>query len=333
MRKRSGIDEQTIARATVLAIAAGLILGLAGAGSLSAEEASSSSRHVEMAASTGKAENVGAQSCLACHQDKDAFHKNIHAKAWPKAKGVEFEQSCETCHGPGSLHAAAAGDKNNPDFFTIRNPRKVKAAEASQLCLQCHSGGKRMHWQSSVHEAKNVTCVNCHSMHNEQVNGGKTPLLAKARQADVCYQCHAEKKAQIRKSGHMPIVEGKMGCTSCHNPHGSVADKLLAKNSVTETCYQCHQDKRGPFLWDHPPVRENCLNCHDPHGSHNDSLLVVRPPMLCQRCHNPGGSMGSQDVEAHSIAASSSRIIGRSCANCHNRIHGSNHPSGQRFLR
>jgi hypothetical protein len=26
-------------------------------------------------------------------------------------------------------------------------------------------------------------------------------------------------------------------------------------------------------------------------------------------------------------------VIGRSCSNCHSRIHGSNHPSGARFQR
>jgi predicted CXXCH cytochrome family protein len=39
------------------------------------------------------------------------------------------------------------------------------------------------------------------------------------------------------------------------------------------------------MLWEHAPVRENCATCHDPHGSSNDRMLVVRMPMLCQRCH------------------------------------------------
>ena len=39
------------------------------------------------------------------------------------------------------------------------------------------------------------------------------------------------------------------------------------------------------MLFEHAPVRENCATCHDPHGSSNDRMLVVRMPMLCQRCH------------------------------------------------
>jgi hypothetical protein len=123
--------------------------------------------------------------CLTCHVDKDAFHKNVHARAWPKEKSIDFEHSCETCHGPGSLHAAAGGDKNNPDFWRIRNPSKDKANIVNAACMECHTGGKRMHWLGSVHEAKNVSCLACHSMHNDQANEGTSPILAKTSEAQV----------------------------------------------------------------------------------------------------------------------------------------------------
>ncbi len=55
----------------------------------------------------------------------------------------------------------------------------------------------------------------------------------------------------------MPVREGKLQCSSCHNPHGTITEKLIAENSVNELCYRCHLDKRGPFLGENPPVREN----------------------------------------------------------------------------
>lgn len=279
-----------------------------------------------------KAEFIGASVCLQCHTDQENFHHNLHAKAWPKAKGIDFEHSCETCHGPGSLHAAAGGDKSNPDFYTIKNPFRLRPAEASAMCLQCHQGGHEMQWQGSVHETKKVTCANCHSMHNDAVNRGESPLLTKSSQAEVCYQCHAEKKSQIRKSGHMPLVEGKMGCAACHNPHGSNAEKMMVKPSVAETCFQCHQDKRGPFLWEHPPVRETCLNCHNPHGTHNEFMLVQRSPLLCQRCHI-GTHHPPVAYDANTVNIQYPAAIDHGCVNCHVMIHGSNHPSGQDFVR
>ncbi|MBI4347660.1 MAG: DmsE family decaheme c-type cytochrome [Elusimicrobia bacterium] len=280
-------------------------------------------------ASSSPAEYVGASTCLGCHAEKESFKKNLHAHSFLNAKNIEFEKSCETCHGPGSLHAAAGGDKSNPDFLTIKNPTRGKATEGAATCLQCHEGGHRTHWKGSIHEMKNVGCQSCHSMHGDKVNHGKAPLLAKASPAETCYQCHAEKKAQIKKSGHMPLVEGKMGCNGCHNAHGSPSEKLLVKNNVMETCFTCHQDKRGPFLWDHAPAREGqCAFCHDPHGSHNEKMLTARSPFLCQRClvggRHPATAYGFSGGDQIS-----NRLAYKGCVNCHFQVHGSNHPSGK----
>ena len=94
--------------------------------------------------------------------------------------------------------------------------------------------------------------------------------------AEACYGCHQQQRLQFNKQSHMPLPEGKMTCTDCHNPHGSTTQSLLKAETVNDTCYQCHAEKRGPFLWEHAPVRENCLNCHNPHGSNHEYLLTTR---------------------------------------------------------
>jgi DmsE family decaheme c-type cytochrome len=125
-----------------------------------------------------------------------------------------------------------------------------------------------------------------------------------------------------------------MDCTSCHNPHGSPNVRLLRIGySINETCTSCHAAQRGPFLWEHAPTRERCTTCHDPHGSPNDRLLVAKLPMLCQRCHI--STRHPSTVYDLSVIGGSSenRLINRACVNCHQNIHGSNHPSGNYFLR
>jgi DmsE family decaheme c-type cytochrome len=107
---------------------------------------------------------------------------------------------------------------------------------------------------------------------------------------------------------------------------------MIAAASVNDKCYECHTEKRGPFLWEHEPVRESCVTCHDPHGSTNDRLLVAKVPMLCQRCHI-GTRHPSTIYDSLSIQNKSVRVVDRGCVNCHSQIHGSNHPSGQTFTR
>ncbi|MDP2401816.1 MAG: cytochrome c3 family protein, partial [Actinomycetota bacterium] len=91
--------------------------------------------------------------------------------------------------------------------------------------------------------------------------------------------------------------------------------------------------KRGPFIWEHAPVRENCMNCHLPHGSNNDKLLKQSRPHLCGSCHSfAGGGMG-QTFRHPVDTAGPTQIRGRSCQNCHSQIHGSNSPDGARLRR
>ncbi len=110
---------------------------------------------------------------------------------------------------------------------------------------------------------------------------------------ETCFQCHKDRRAQMMRSSHMPMREGKMVCTDCHNPHGTANEKLLRTATINETCYKCHAEKRGPFLFEHSPVRENCLNCHDAHGSINEYMLKISRPRLCNECHAMGHGVNS----------------------------------------
>ncbi len=124
------------------------------------------------------------------------------------------------------------------------------------------------------------------------------------------------------RSSHMPLREGKIVCSDCHNPHGSFTEALLKADSINENCYKCHAEKRGPFLFEHAPVRENCLNCHDPHGSVNEYLLKISRPRLCNECHTigHGGFLTGGPVQIGAVS--------RSCQNCHTEVHGTNSPGG-----
>jgi DmsE family decaheme c-type cytochrome len=274
-----------------------------------------------------RATEAGDEACAQCHKfESGVYEHSVHGRA---AQNGGEGPHCESCHGPGSLHVAAAGDSSDAGFKTIRNPGRLSAQASSEICLTCHKGGEQFYWQHSNHPAAGVGCLNCHSAHHSKSAGGGPGLVA----ADVnhlCLSCHKEKRAALARSGHMPLREGGMTCADCHNPHGSSGEHQLRAANVNELCTKCHADKRGPFLWEHPPVRENCLNCHQPHGSNNEKVLGAKRPYLCQRCHigtrHPSTLYDNPDLV-------SNRLFNRSCQNCHSQIHGSNHPSGKYFER
>jgi DmsE family decaheme c-type cytochrome len=198
-----------------------------------------------------------------------------------------------------------------------------RVEENNAICLSCHERGDRTYWNGSTHESRGVACTECHTIMRAV---SRKANLKTPNELQTCFQCHKDRRAQIFRSSHMPVREGKVTCTDCHNPHGTATEAMLRENSVNDTCYKCHAEKRGPFLFEHAPVRENCLSCHDPHGTNNEYLLKISRPRLCAECHGFGhNSLVNGPLAVETIA--------RSCQNCHTAIHGSNSPAGALLQR
>lgn len=281
----------------------------------------------------GAAGYVGDEACTTCHGDiLDAYHDTIHARVLTaeNARTELMRRGCEACHGPGEQHVAAGGGEAGGPLWVTFDPEDDEGVDVrNERCLQCHSGGEQLHWPGSPHEAREVACGDCHQV-MRQISSDA--LLARNDEVDTCAQCHVLQRSRTYHNAHMPlrpgpVAENWMSCSSCHNPHGTVTPSLIDAISVNDNCFSCHADKRGPHLWEHPPVQESCLNCHDPHGTINANMLKILPPRMCQTCH----IATLHPSQPH--APDSRMVIGRSCTNCHQKVHGSNHPSGMFFTR
>ena len=273
--------------------------------------------------------SVGDDTCISCHEGEGrGFQGTLHGKARnPRAPAANTNQACETCHGPGGEHA------EDGDETKIRRFDAMPAREVSDTCLTCHDRGVHVNWKGSPHDSRSISCVTCHSIHSPK---SAKAQLAKGNEIETCATCHRAQAMKVNRTQHMPLREGKMTCTSCHNPHGSTNVKQLKVGHwVNESCVSCHTEKRGPFLWEHAAGRESCVTCHDPHGASSDKMLAAKRPFLCQRCHigtrHPSTIYDGRNVVPGGTP--SNRIYGRACVNCHSNIHGSNHPSGNAFLR
>lgn len=268
------------------------------------------------------------KQCYGCHKiPMQSFNNGGHGRAFLG----DVQVGCQSCHGGGAAHKEIAGqeDYSGPMLIEAFKKGRTSSAEKNRPCLTCHENKKtHANWQGSAHDMGGVSCTDCHVIHapDDTVPQG------------VCFTCHQTKRAQVKhmRNAMMPRSDGARECAKCHDPHGGKGPSLLKTASVNETCYGCHSEKRGPFLWEHAPVRESCTNCHDPHGTANPNFLKVRPPYLCQSCHS-SMSHPSQLYSRQSLSiggnAEQFRLVGKSCLNCHGLIHGSNHPSGARFQR
>ena len=197
---------------------------------------------------------------------------------------------------------------------TIVAPPNIPGAEyvGSDKCADCHEDKTRdfptsshARLQAKGENAKNIGCESCHgpgSLHVAAGGGrntaGEPHIINPRKNPETCFQCHATLRAQFQLPHHHPVMEGKMSCADCHNPHKGKAIKGggttlqqsvkgggLAFMSMNDTCMQCHTAQRGPFVYEHEAVRQGCIVCHSPHGSVNQRMLNERNHTLCLKCH------------------------------------------------
>jgi DmsE family decaheme c-type cytochrome len=251
------------------------------------------------------AEKVGNDICLGCHDIAASFSHNPHAK-----------QECEACHGPGSVHVDSGGDDKSVSF-------KTHAPNwASGRCLSCHGRDSEISdFHKGAHGKGGLSCVSCHEIHPEKV---RFALLKTEQEVNLCVDCHQAARADFLKPFHHPVLEQAMKCSDCHSPHAEdLRPMMRSAAGAPQRCVSCHSDKRGPFVFEHPPVRiNNCDYCHQAHGSVNARMLNrSRVHLLCLECHSMGaGVLTAQPPSFHDIR--SARY--QACTVCHRQIHGSN---------
>jgi predicted CXXCH cytochrome family protein len=238
---------------------------------------------------------------------------------------------------------------------SILSPPSIPGAEfvGSSECTTCHEAIAR-DFPTATHarlkaegdNAKNIGCESCHgpgSLH-VQSGGGAHTIVNPRKSPATCFQCHLEVKAKFDLPHHHPVLEGKVSCADCHNPHKGDAIKGGGTNfpqslkgggigllSQNQTCFQCHTAQRGPFVFEHEAVREGCVSCHSPHGSVNQRMLTERSAALCLKCH-----FQQQTADGRIFIGDSdhtARLPQATCwsAGCHEAIHGSQVNSHLRY--
>ena len=291
----------------------------------------------------------GDAQCTRCHDAGDDYPVLSIGRTKHGVVADSRTPTCTSCHGASETHMnkpADAKERPKPTRTFGGNLARPSASDAAmvdryfgvagrqsttpveernQACLNCHQGGKRIHWTSGAHANRDVACTSCHQIHTQH-----DKVRDKVTQSDVCFACHKEQRSQIHRPSRHPIIEGKVACSDCHNPHGTAGEKMLVRDNVNDTCYTCHMEKRGPFVRTHQPVQENCAICHNPHGSTTDNLLKTRAGLLCQQCHEPTqhrGALPGFNAGNSNASRNVGLTAGRACLNCHTNIHGTNNPA------
>jgi Flp pilus assembly protein TadD len=183
---------------------------------------------------------------------------------------------CQRCHGPGedhiALHSASASAGNLAE--TIVNPARLAPKLREAVCQQCHlSGAAKVLRRGKTHydfrpgmplEEVLRVFVNSHE-------DGET-----ARFVGHVEQMHASRCFQAS--------DGRMGCTSCHDPHQKPAADARIDYFRTR-CLTCHEQSGCTESTDvRQATDDNCIQCHMPsrgteirHAAISDHRILRRP--------------------------------------------------------
>lgn len=219
-------------------------------------------------------------------------------------------------------------------------PLQIEGARfaGNHACKDCHADQFKA-FDSSPHARVHfdheqvpggTSCESCHgpgSRHVEAPRDRANLIINPGKRPDACFTCHLEQSAQFRLPSHHPVLEARMNCVDCHDPHGTVIFKPaggLDLARLHEPCLHCHREQGHVFVFEHEALRDGCVQCHHPHGSVNRMLLTERDVNLCLKCHaqmqaDPGEIIIGKTDHTSFLSQGTCWSAG-----CHTAVHGSN---------
>lgn len=264
---------------------------------------------------------VGSETCgtNGCHGTRNG--EDIYTE-WHETEHFGKNVGCESCHGPGSAHAAS---QDEADILTF--PKITDAV----VCGQCH-GPVYNEWRESGHRdlvaspveeaavnpnqyGKNSRCISCHSgLFRTEINekGVDIPGMDNALIVEIA-------------ENTMNHVPNTANCATCHNPHAKTGN-LTLKGEEGQLRHPVYNDdttniEPGTNAATFTNFNHVCAQCHNGRGGNGaDASLnsgTSRPNMHDSNQYNMlfglGGSEGAGPVVrnmAHATAPGQ-------CSQCH----------------
>jgi hypothetical protein len=209
----------------------------------------------------------GRVGCLTCHDIRRHCDPQVQRPLSNSALVRGFDPrsaltTCRQCHVTEISHLS-------PHAPLVSGTGQATIADPPHLCGFCHlppyeipSDGRRRH-EATLRDQPTRLCLNCHLMHPDPAPGGHLDkpvppemLAASAAGVPGAGRAGSRPEAPTDPRGPLPLADGRITCSTCHNPHpaglfpvdselGARATSLegavyALRREAIELCVHCH---------------------------------------------------------------------------------------------
>ncbi len=244
-----------------------------------------------------------AYDCMFCHNaypeipagNGRPFAPPMYAGALPE--GID----CQRCHGSGTRHAqlAAAGAKPQDIRNSIVNPSRLSAQRQMELCMACHLESTSFPLPNAIqrYERGPFSYRPGEPLGAFIINFDHAPGRGREDKFELVNAAY-----RLRRSACFLKSNGKMLCTTCHNPH-DIPRGEEAQRHYDAVCRQCHASAFDRQVEAGKHTRaSDCVSCHMPKRRTEDVVHVVATDHYIQRQKRAGDLMAEMP-ERHETGA------------------------------
>jgi predicted CXXCH cytochrome family protein len=232
--------------------------------------------------------------CMFCHNgypkiptgpDRD-FSQTTYLQPLPE--GID----CQRCHGPGQNHVdqASKGPASGPALEAVRaailNPAKLSPEKSMEVCLQCHleTSNQKLPTEVARFDRLPFSYLPGQPLAEYKVSFDR-------QQGNLANFEIAQGAYRLRASQCFLQSQGKLGCTTCHNPH-DIQRGAQAVTQYNKVCLNCHPSLKAAAA--PHTAGADCIACHMPKRRTDDAIHVVMTEHLITSRPPPGDLLAAK---------------------------------------
>ncbi|MGI8906415.1 MAG: tetratricopeptide repeat protein [Candidatus Sumerlaeaceae bacterium] len=193
---------------------------------------------------------------------------------------------CENCHGPAAEHVKLAREKASSEKVkkAIVNAGNISDEAELDTCMACHletTSGKLPHSVQTI-DSPVYSWRPGMSLADYRISFDHPKGVGRDDKFEIAGQAY-----RMRMSKCFTASQGRLTCTSCHDPHKVPENRTAAGIA---SCRECHAPGKSDCT-EKPDMRavvqDNCIQCHMPQRRTDDVVHVVMTDHFIQRFRRP----------------------------------------------